>query len=234
MRIHSPSTTLYTEDTGEWLDVHTDIEIQNSDSVHTDFGAFNGFGFSTDLFFKAETKGKNFFFARISNLGFIRWNNQSTEVKADSTFRFDGIDVSQVLNFTDTVRSTVDLDSSLVQPFLTHRKYQSYTLFLPAKVEFIYKRAFDDHFRAGAGANYIVNADYFPMMHFDGDYSWNRDLISLRISYGGYTTFGTALFYQHHFNHGYRLALGSQYINSLFHLNTATAEDVHISFGRNF
>ncbi len=235
LRIKSDNASLFTEDAGEYLDVNTDVEIYRSDSLHKNFASFNGFGLSTDLFFKANIKKKHFFFARISNLGFIRWNENSTSLKEDTIFRFNGVDVSSLFDFGDTIRTTITIDSAIVQPFLTHRKYQTYTLTLPAKIEVSYMKAIGQHnLRAGIGMAYILNGDYFPLIHLDGDYTWKNNLLALTVSYGGYTTFGSGIFYSHHFHHGYTVAIGSNYINSLFNIDTATSEHASITVYRNF
>ncbi|MCX6291991.1 MAG: DUF5723 family protein [Bacteroidetes bacterium] len=234
-RIDAPHSGLYTADDGEFLDVTAAAEIHNSDSLHKNFGAFNGFGVSTDLFFRGEIKKKHFFFAQISNLGFIRWNNHSTELKTDSSFRFEGIDVSQVLNFTDTVRSMVAFDSTVAQPFLSRRKYHSITTMLPAKIEAGYKRIIgESHCTAGLGGNYIFNADYFPLVYLDGGYYWKNNDLELTFSYGGYTTFGAGINYRKYFRQGYTVSAGSNYLNSLFRFQTATSEEIHFTLSRIF
>jgi hypothetical protein len=233
--IHSTRADLYTEDIGEYLDVNANIEIHRSDSAKTAFGSFNGAGSSVDLFFNETIKKKHFFFARISNLGFIQWNRNSTELTTDSSFRFEGVDVSKLFDFTDTIKSKVTLDSTVTQPFLSRRKYSSYTSFLPAKIEFTYLRTVGHrNMKIGAGANYMLSADYLPLVHLDWYYPFKNNLLVVNVSYGGYTTFGTGLYFRHHFRDGTVISLGSNYMNALFHLDTSTSEDVRISIYRKF
>ncbi len=214
--IHSSKTDIYTEDIGEYIDVSTSVETHNSDSLRKNLGSFNGFGLSTDLFFKAEIKKKHFFTFKIFNLGFIKWNSKTTELKADSSFHFEGADVSSILNFSDSIKSVLTIDSTEeAQAFLSKRKYSSYTIAIPARLELNYMRAISSSIRAGAGINYMTNADYVPQIHADGDYSWKNNFIALSLSFGGYTTFGTGIYYRHYFMHGYVAGIGSNYFNSL-------------------
>jgi hypothetical protein len=233
-RIEASRATLYTEEIGEYLDVNTGIEIHTSDSLHKNFGSFNGFGLSTDLFFKGSINKKHFFSARISNLGFIKWNSQSAEVRSDTSFRFEGIEVTKLFDLFDTVTTSITTDSGVIQSFLTNRKYSSYTLLLPAKIEVAYRMITGNHTRTGLGANYILHADYKLQFLLDFDYSWKKNLVGVNVSYGGYTTFGTGLYYRRHFKHGYVLMIGSNYINTLFNLDKGTAENIHLTLYRNF
>ena len=232
--IHSPKTDLYTEDIGEYIDINTSIETHNSDSLHKYLGALNGFGLSTDLFFKAEIKKEHFFSLKISNLGFIRWNNNSTALKEDSSFHFEGVDVSNILNFSDTIKRTISIDSTQAQAFLTKRKYLYYTLVLPAKIEFSYMKAMTAAIRAGIGVNFMTNADYVPQVHVDGDYSWKNNFAAISFSYGGYAVFGAGVYYRHSFHHGYVAGIGSNYVNSLLDSSAATSESIYVSIYRNF
>ena len=234
LRIQAPTATLYTEQIGEYLDLNSEIEIHTSDSLHKNFGSFNGFGLSTDLFFKTTVNKKHFFSARISNLGFIRWNNRSAEVRSDTSFRFEGIEVTKLFDLFDTVRTSITSDSAITQSFLTNRKYNSYTLLLPAKIEVHYQMITGVHSRVGIGANHILHADYLPLGFLNFDYLWTTNLIGINISYGGYTTWGTGIYYRRHFKHGYALSFGSNYINSLFNLDKGTAENIHLTLYRNF
>jgi len=235
LRINAPVADLYTAYIGEYLDVNVSGEIHNSDSLHKKLGSYNGFGFSTDLFFSAAIKNKHFYSISVSNLGFIRWNNQSTELRVDSNFRFNGVDVTSLLDFSDSVVSTISIDSTLKQPFLSKRKYNSYTLFLPAKIEVLYMRATKNQYlNAGIGINYILNADFVPEIYLRADYKRNRNRVVLNISYGGYTTFGTGIFFSHNFRKGYTISLGSNYLNSIFNLDNGISEGARVSIGRIF
>jgi hypothetical protein len=234
-QFQSSNASIYTLEIGEYLDVNANIRLQSSDSLHKKFGSFNGFGASTDLFFKAAIHEKHFLFFRVSNLGFIRWDNKSAEIKSDTTFRFEGIEISNLFNFSDTVKTIVSSDSTLVQSFLTHRKYKSYTLFLPAKIEINYKRPIGhNHVKLDVGVNYIINADYIPQGYVGFDYTWMRNLVSLNLSYGGYGTWGTGIFYQRFFDKGYMLMIGSDYINFLFGINKSCTEGFSFALRRNF
>ena len=234
-RIQSEKSDLFTEETGEYLDVNANVELHTSDSLHKDFGSFNGFGMSTDLFFRETFNKKLFFFIRISNLGFILWNSRSAEIKADTSFRFEGIEVNDLFSFADSVKSTIAVDSSFVQPFLTNRKYHTYTLFLPAKIELSYKQLVGhEHMRAGLGMIYFLHADYLPQLHMDFDYSWNKNMFTINLTFGGYAPFGAGIFYEHHFNHGYMLKCGSNSINSWFDINNSRFQHVSAAISRNF
>ena len=235
LEIQAARADLYTQEIGTYLDLNAKLQMRFSDSLKKKFGSLNGFGISTDFFIKAAIKEKHFFFFKVSNLGFIRWNNRSAEIKADTSFRFEGIDVNDLFTFADTIKTTFTNDSTLAQNFLTQRKYKSYTLLLPAKIEVSYKRPLGHrHMRAGIGVNYIINADYVPKVHFDVDYSWSKNMITFNVSYGGYTEFGAGIFYQHHFNRGYVFMIGSDYINSLFNMNNSRSQHLGITFYRNF
>ncbi|MES1226331.1 MAG: DUF5723 family protein, partial [Bacteroidota bacterium] len=234
-KITTGSVQLFTEEFGSFIDVNADLEMRTSDSLKKKFGSANGIGLSTDLFYKVSIQEKHHFLFKINNLGFIRWNDRTTDIKADTSFRFEGIDINDLFELQDTITTTATNDSSIVQDFLSNRSFKRYTLILPARFEILYRRPIGHRNLHGeTGLNYVLNADYKLQYRVAADYAWATSVAGLSLSVGGYTDFGVGAFYLHQFKKGFTFRIGSNYLNSFFDLNKSRAQQLFLSLSRNF
>ncbi len=127
----SPGTTLYTAPDGSYLDLDLHLKIRQNDSSQSGLGSFNGFGFSGSGYVIIQDEDLNAWSFSAENLGYINWTKESAEIPIDSTFRFRGIDVSELFDFSDTLKKEISSDSTYIQAFLTERTKKSFTSMLP-------------------------------------------------------------------------------------------------------
>ena len=215
LSIKAPSGSLYTAMDGDYIDLEADLNIRRNDSSSTHYNAWNGTGLASDFQFNWTDENKGQWSVSVMNLGFMNWSNKSTYIKADTSFRFNGVDVTDFFNFTDSVKTNVNLDSSLVQPYLTDRTTKKYTALLPGFFSINYRGKF------GANTFFIFSADqywmsnYIPAVKFSPGYQLNHHAFILMTRYGGYGQFFAGIGYEYNYN-GWNLGLKSEYLSSAF------------------
>jgi hypothetical protein len=98
------SGSLYTEPSGQWLDLAWNGSYFTSTRSSNRLGESPSNGYLMDLgFYKfLDQKYQWKLSASVKDLGFITWNAQSDNFKRDTSFRFTGLQFYDVLNYDDT------------------------------------------------------------------------------------------------------------------------------------
>lgn len=102
--------SLYTEPSGDYLELKVNnSSIMVSDTASTNF--IQGIGGKVDLNFIYQTESSKAFFS-VENIGGIAWNNATT-ADIDTTFRFEGIEVGNIFELSDSVFNEITTFDSL-------------------------------------------------------------------------------------------------------------------------
>jgi hypothetical protein len=98
------SGSLYTEPSGQWLDLAWNGSYFTSTRSSNRLGENPSNGYLMDLGFHKFLDKKYLWklSASVKDLGFITWNEQSDNFKRDTSFRFTGLQFYDVLNYDDT------------------------------------------------------------------------------------------------------------------------------------
>jgi hypothetical protein len=113
------------------------IKKQNSDNI--DWYKFSGLFFNTKNLGMAVDLGANYSItdkiqvsASVTDLGFINWKSDVVNLEAASTFKFNGLDVTEVVNGTKTFdQLTQNLIDSLKDSFHSSKTNLPYKSILP-------------------------------------------------------------------------------------------------------
>ena len=230
-KILSEKADLYSEDIGRHLDLDADIKIYQSDSSKKELPHWNGTGGSVDFSIYRMDKNNNTLKIAAENFGFIKWNDKTAFVNADTSFRYSGIDVSDLFLFSDSIRETISLDSSLVEPYLSVREKKSYNTPLPARLSLSYL-----YILTPGKMDIEARVDYLffarSTLHESIAFSYNFNSIhrlSLITSYGGYSTFQAGLAYTARFSKGWIFTLQSDYLSSMINPGNGLAQGAFVS-----
>ena len=212
--IEATDASIYTQEDGEYLDLDASLEIHRNDSAKNEKLAFNGIGGSIDFNFKWTDKKNRSLEFKTQNLGMIAWNNQSAFIEADTAFKFEGVDISELFDFSDSVTNSISLDSSLVEPYLTKRIKKYKTI-------------------ASTEVGYLLFANCKPYVRQSFQYKINYvHSIGLSLSYGGYSNFDVGLNYELKFK-SYKFKLKSDAITGFF-MKDATSQGAFVSLSKSF
>ncbi len=234
LTIEAIDASLFTQQDGEYLDLDADLEIHTNDSAKNDKIAFNGIGGSIDLYFKWTDKKCRQLEFTAKNLGLIAWNNQSSYVAADTSFRFEGVDISDLFDFTDSVTNTISLDSSLVEPYLTNRTKKSHNTLLPALIKLKYSLPVKKiKTIMSTEVGYLLYANCKPYIRQTFQYRINSvHSVGLSLSYGGYSNFNVGLNYELRLKN-WNFQLKSDAITGYF-MKDATSQGAFVSLSKYF
>ncbi len=232
--IQAPTAGIFTQESGEYLDLNANLSIQKNDSAKDGKLAFNGFGGSIDFSFKWTDRKKRDLEFSMTNLGFIGWNKKTTSIEADTSFRFEGVDITQLFDFTDSVSSTINFDSTLVEPYLTSRSKKAHSTSLPALVKLTYTIPIDKyHIRMETGIGNLFFTKSLPIIWQNYQYKLNQShSFGLKLSYGGYSGFNIGLNYELKLS-GWKFQLRSDQVNGLL-LKNGTAQGAFVSLAKYF
>lgn len=234
--ISSSHASLFTEEYGSYLDLNAEITIRQSDSAKSKFISWNGTGTSANGSFYWQDKNQNTLSITANNIGFIQWNKNSSFVKADTSFRFDGVDVSNLFDLSDSVTQNVSLDSSLVEPYLSSRVKKSFLSPLPALVNVSYQ-----YILSPGKSDLVADVRYlfYAESTLEESITFNYTLksthrFSVKARYGGYSGFQVGLGYKSWLFNRILLTIQSDYISSLLNTKNGTGQGAFVSLSTYF
>ncbi|REJ83587.1 MAG: hypothetical protein DWQ44_03135 [Bacteroidetes bacterium] len=231
--IRTNESSLFTAQDGFYMDLGLDMEIRQSDSLRR---RFQGAGASLSAGWSAEFSSSSQLTAYFQNLGFINWGSRSAYIPVDTSFRFEGIDVSELFNFSDSVRGIVDNDSAYIQAFLTNRKKESFIMKTPARIGMNYYKKFDgDRMIAGAGIEHVLfyNTGFSGWTEFrykTGKYHHT----GVKLLYGLYGNLDAGLSYLLHIPGNFTVMLQSDYLVGMLTGSKGKAQGAFVSLSKTF
>jgi hypothetical protein len=92
-------------------------------------------GFGMDIGASYDLNDRIVLSAAVTDLGFIRWKKDVTNLKADNSFKFSGLNLLDVINGTKTIEELgTDMRDSLKNAFVVSNTKAAYTTYLPLGV----------------------------------------------------------------------------------------------------
>lgn len=235
--VNAKTAELYTSADGQFIDFNTSFEAAQSDTSHTGFGAFNGFGASLDVYFEAPFKtkfGDSKIKVSVSDIGLINFNSKTLYTKQDSLYHFSGFTINSIYDLQDsTLNNNTSQDSviSSIAPF----KKQTVSVTLPAILNLSFETKFSRNFELVEGIRYVFNGNYSLLGYLKGNFYFNpRFMISATVSYGGYSTFNYGLGVFANLGKGFIIYAGSNNIEGYIVPEKTTAQGAYISLVKNF
>lgn len=190
-------SSLYTNANGTELVFNSDFVMALSDTNNkSNPFAYTGIGASADIFFETPYKSKigkgSVLTVNANNIGFLHWFDNSVQYSSDSTFRFDGYHINNLLDLKDSTLATINRDSIIRTTTNAHK--ESFNINIPTNLLIINKIRFTDKFVLGTGFRYLFNSNFKPYFFTDAEYQITSKITgSLHIAYGGYSRLNVGL-----------------------------------------
>ena len=232
-KIHQAS--LFTHPLGENLDLDLKMDINRTDTNRTNFLAFNGIGSSLDIFYFFDNlKGDKLLF-ELENFGFIRWNKKSNSFRKDTTYRFDGWPIDNILNVRDDEFDNLKSDT-LVNEFAFNKNSEPYSSFLPLKIQLSYtKKIIQDKLTITANAKEILFSGFNPWFMLKPNYYLHPKIgVSAIVTYGGYGGFNSGIEINIIDIKGFSLTFGSRFINSYLYPENNAGQGGYVTLYKTF
>jgi hypothetical protein len=204
--------SLYTAETGEYLDLKTRLYYYTSDQSHKNFTDINGYGLSCNAYLKLENTKSHFTFTFASqDLGYIVWNKKSYKTAIDTSMHFEGIEISNVLSLGQSNIHGLSKDS-LMNTLYAHNDTTRLQISLPERLTMEIQKEWSGFFRTSLfGISYIFDSGQtipqFYVMQTAGFTKWlNGGIIA---NYGGFSGFNAGIMLQFHTGKHFSATLAS-------------------------
>lgn len=188
--IETDTATLFTEESGEYIDLDFHAKYFSSDTAGSKWYDFNGYGGCADLGFIYEDKKNNFIInCSINDIGYIWWNKNSLVVPADTFIHWDGIMADSLLWGHDTSYDAGFDQDSLKKIIFAKAGKTSFVRVIPEKINISFTKKFlNKSLSATMGLSYLYHANCpLPLFYVRGEYFFrNMISVSTQLAYGGY------------------------------------------------
>lgn len=183
------NSSLYTSADGSELVLNSNFNLAISDTNNKRLTSFNGIGASAEIFFETPYKSKvgkrSVLLVNANNIGFIHWQNNSVQYSSDSSLRFSGYTVNNIIDLKDSTISKLNRDSILRG--LTNARRENFNTNIPTNLVIINKIYFGKElFCLQTGFRFIFNANYKPYVFIEPEYRVKNVTFGLHTGYGGY------------------------------------------------
>lgn len=190
-------SSVYTSLDGSELLFNSKFTMAISDtSKLTNPFEYSGIGASADIFFETPYVSKigkgSLLTVNANNIGFLHWFDNSVQYSSDSTFKFNGYNIDNLLDLQDSTLASINKDSII--NVTTNARKESFNINIPTNLLIINKIRFTSKFVLGTGFRYLFNSNFKPYFFTDSEYEITPNLTSaLHIGYGGYSKLNIGL-----------------------------------------
>jgi hypothetical protein len=190
-------SSLYTNENGTELVFNSDFVMALSDTTNqSNPFSYTGIGASADIFFETPYKSQigkgSVLTVNANNIGFLHWFDNSVQYNSDSTFRFDGYHINNLLDLKDSTLATINRDTIIRTT--TNARKESFNINIPTNLLIINKIRFTNKFVLGTGFRYLFNSNFKPYFFTDAEYQLTSKITGvLHVAYGGYSKLNIGL-----------------------------------------
>ncbi|MFI5164878.1 MAG: DUF5723 family protein [Bacteroidia bacterium] len=235
--IHANKADMYTSPDGQYIDLALAMQMQQTDTAHKNYLGQNGMGLSTDLFYEMpyivwNKPGKIIF--EVSDLGFIRWNNNSMTHSVDSSYHYEGVNVNDILHTSGGTIPKLNIDSVIDKN--TRYERRAYTTKLPFYFNVRTRTWYGKQFSLEKGISFLFNSFAKPYYFLKLHYSTRKQNaeFAYTIGYGGYGRFNSGIEARLDFAKHYSLHIADNYLFSGIPSQTANGMGVFVKVVRKF
>lgn len=197
---------------------------------------YAGVGASADIFFETPYQSRfgksSVLTVNANNIGFLHWFDNSVQYNSDSTFRFSGYHVDNLLDLKDSTLSAINQDTIIRNT--TNARKESFNVNIPTNLLIINKIIFSDRFALSTGFRYLFNSNFKPYFFMDAEYNFTSHFGgSLHVGYGGYAKLGVGLTLQYNAP-GFYVKVGSNSLQGYVSPKNTYGQGAFISIAKKF
>lgn len=230
-------SSLYTNADGTELVFNSDFDMALSDTNdRKNPFAYSGVGASADIFFETPYKSQigkgSILMVNANNIGFLHWFDNSVQYNSDSTFKFDGYHINNLLDLKDSTLAAINRDSIIKNTTNAHK--ESFNVNIPTNLLIINKIQFTDKFALGTGFRFLFNSNFKPYFFTDAEYQFTSKITgSLHIAYGGYSKLNVGLAFSY-LSPSWFLKIGSNSLQGYISPKNTYGQGAFISIAKKF
>jgi hypothetical protein len=231
------NSNLYTAIDGSELVFNSNFNLAISDTNNKKLAGFNGIGASADIFFETSYKSKigkrSVLIANANNIGFLHWLNNSVQYSSDSSIRFSGYNINNILDLKDSTLNRITKDTLLNG--LANARRENFNTNIPTNLVIINKIYFgkDELVCMQTGFRYIFNANYTPYFFLEPEYKYKNVTFGLHTGYGGYVRLNVGANITWNSKNWF-LRLGSHSLQGYVFPKSSSGQGLFFSFAKKF
>jgi hypothetical protein len=222
------SGKIFTAPYGEYLDVEASGNMHASDSAHKSLASVNGLGISADFYFHYRMNDDCYLNFSVTDFGYMNWNKNTSQVSVDTSFHFEGVEVNDLFDFSDSVFASSSLtDSAQAEQFLTNRSMQSYSVVMPvrAAAELVYHLREEKIFFT-VRDEMMTGKAFSNLAAIGMGWKGKNAVVSGELSYGGYGNLIAGLTASFLMMKNYSLTIGSHAVNGFIAPANSTSQGI--------
>jgi hypothetical protein len=230
-------SSLYTNIDGTELQFSSNFNMAISDtSKNSNPFSYSGVGASADIFFETPYKSKigkgSVLTVNANNIGFLHWFDNSVQYSSDSTFKFEGYHIDNILDLKDTTLAAINRDSIIKNTTNAHQ--ESFNVNIPTNLLIINKIRFTNKFILGTGFRYLFNSNFKPYFFTDAEYEFTKKITgALHIGYGGYSKLNIGLAFSYN-SPSWFFRLGSNSLQGYISPKNTYGQGAFVSIAKKF
>ena len=191
VQIKNKDGYMYTAPYGEYIDFAYGFEYNQAHKGAPKFFKPYGLGFSADLHLSYKlSKGMILF--DVEDLGFIQWGNESFNYANDTTIRYEGLDIGDVLGLNLNTGSLINTDT-LLKHVIAEKTTNKYKTVLPATFMIAYSfrtQLKNTPIQLNFGLSTRIMSKYYAMAYAKANFFLPKNVVtSVSMSGGGYSVF---------------------------------------------
>lgn len=229
-------SSLFTSGDGSEIVFNSNFSMAISDTNNKKLTSFNGIGAGADVYFETPYKSKigkkSVLIVNANNIGFIHWRNNSVQYNSDSTLRFSGYQINNILDLKDSTLNRINSDSLLRS--LTNARREEFNVNIPTNLLIINRIYFGNQaFCLSTGFRHIFNANYVPYVFIEPEYKVKNVTFGLHTGYGGYVRLnvGASVAWS---SKQWFLKLGSNSLQGYLSPNFSSGQGLYFSLAKKF
>ncbi len=176
---------LFTATDGRFIDLDLQLRSYDFNPISNTLFKISGHGLFTDLIVNYKLSQSSEVGAGLEGLGFINWDQGVTERIVDTSYRFEGFEVSDILDsFSVDIKNPQELKSSFIKerqniskktnlPYIVYLQYSQFLIpdFLQLRVQYGMRNSdISDSFLFGAANLFISRSKLFGLNAGTGGY----------------------------------------------------------------
>lgn len=198
--------------------------------------AYTGIGASADIFFETPYISKNgkecMLTVNANNIGFLHWFDNSVQYSSDSTFKFDGYHIDNLLDLKDSTLSAINRDTVIKSTTNAHK--ESFNVNIPTNLLIINKIRFTNKFVLGTGFRFLFSSNFKPYFFTDAEYQFTSKITgALHFGYGGYSKLNVGLAFTYN-SPSWFFKLGSNSLQGYISPKNTYGQGAFISIAKKF
>lgn len=176
------SGELFTEETGQYIDLDSDISYSFSPKDTARKNKSNGIGAAIHVFARLNQNNTQINF-ELRDVGLIRWE-KLIQYSGDSAYRYSGLIVNDLFSTTDaSLVSDLNVDS-IARQLNIHKKETNKLMVIPFSIRLNMIRQLSNK-KWMAGIDYLYTAGYLPRVYAGIEYG-KSVFFSGKVAYGGF------------------------------------------------